>query len=154
MNLAELKQWVEANNIQFEINNQKLTWSNSKGQATPELISSIRKYKQELITWLQTKPEPEEEFLTNVQQIELLASWGYERELAELIIWAWENDHKWPISSFSLSDGRVIETPKEFYMNEIGLSIADPANAKLTRQQLKTILADLKNIVDNELVPA
>lgn len=138
--------------ITVSIDDRKIKLS---GCVTNEHRNLVKANKAAVIAELapEATPEPEEEFLTDAQQIETLVSWGYERELAELIIWAWVNDHRWPISPFSLSNGRVIEKPKEFYINEIGLSIADSANATLTRDELKAVLLDLKNIVDNELVP-
>jgi len=122
------------------------------GCVTNEHRNLVKANKQLVIEELQKGAEPE--FLTSEQQVKQLVTWGYEQELAELIVWAWENDQKWPIEPFYLqtslrAEPFVVGNPKAFY-HSIGISINDPVEGGINRQDLKAILGGLKALVEEQ----
>jgi len=93
---------------------------------------------------------------TDEQQKKLLIRWGYSVELADLIVWAWENDHKWPIVPFSFSFTKrgIRETMnildhKQFYM-DIGRACISPDHDWVQNGYLKAYLEALKLLVEGD----
>lgn len=147
MNLQEIKTLINNSGINLETDGKTLSFTGDKENITPDLIQAIRKYKQDLIIWLNSgKGDLETE-----QQITNLIALGNDRQLAELIIWAWENDHTWPIKPFYLSvrDSnipRYISDYKAFY-HDIGLSLN--GQGTMDKFELKHVLIALKELTTN-----
>lgn len=118
------------------------------GCLTSEQRELVKNNKELIIAELRGDESPE---LTTEQQITNLIALGNDRELAALIIWAWENDHTWPIKPFYLSVAdstipRYIADYKAFY-HDIGLSLN--GQGTMDKFELKHVLIALKELTTN-----
>ena len=122
----------------------RIDWTNLKLRAKGNISDSrkefIAKYKQILL--LQILGDD----ATDEQHSKVLVYMGYTQEMADLIVWAWRNDHRWPVEPYLLN----VATGREQDLVYYTVAVEDP---KRFYKQLTTRIFDSQNGNDLEILP-